>query len=546
MRVLWAFLLVCFILFAGEAGCPQSLSTLILPSEDELIEAFNNGEIDYEQFVILLDLIQQGVDSSDYYLLDEIPNLTSLQPDSQSIATELESDQSSAFVKKRSGKSGGLGRIDYRYLQSLERDRRASYRLSSSINLSPTWKTSFQVRREYSGRERWVSRSAEYRRSEGFVRRLIFGTFNARLGLGTVYGYRGKLVSFSDRLDRESFLYPDYGGFNGVYVKGITGKLQIEGIGSSVRDDGFSVSSAGGAISYQAGRLKPGLVVGLAKLSSRDGGASILDGKCALNTSLEYDRGYSRAEVVTQAGHGKASWSTVVEGKHKAEQLEITYSGWSYSDKYLNLTGGGKSAAIYCRARVGELEFDCSDRRAGQSGGQIRAAVKPHRSWRMVGSAIVATRDRGNRNVDLLGSAQYFWTRRVSTQFDYLTRNRKRTANGDPTESSDRRWRLDTRIQSGKLILKSYISYTWDSDDGVYTSVFVSVKRALPSIGNMEFWSNFGRIRSGKLEYWYLFAKMEQQLLENVSMAVKFAHSYRRSNSRSSQPSISLELEARL
>lgn len=538
--------MTCFILFAGEAGCPQSLSTLVLPSEDELIEAYKNGEIDYAQFVVILDLIQQGIDSTDSYLFDEIPNLSFRQPDSASIGTELESEQSAAFVENSPGGSSRFGIVKYRFLQSLEQDARASYYLSTRLQVSPNWRARFQVRREYSGRERWTNRSIEYRNNRGFARRFILGTFNARLGMGTVFGYRGKLVSFSDRLDRESFLYPDFGGFNGLYFVGEAGAVQIQSIGSVVRDEGFSVSSAGTALSYRIGSLTPGVVVGVSRVTNRATQESITDAKVAFNSSYGYKHGLSSTEVVAQLGHGSAVWSAVVDGKHRSRGVEVRYSGWSYADRYLNLTGGSKSASIYCRTVVPELEFDCSDRRAGQTGGQIRAALKPRGSWLMVGSLVLAARDHSNRNRELMRSVQYAWSARVSTQVDYLTRHRWRSADSGDDDSSDRRWRLETRIQSGKLTLRSYIAYTWDSENGEYSSVFLMARRAFSTVGSVEFWSNFGRIRSGRLEYWYLFVRLEQQLLDSISMAAKFAHAYHRGGSRSSQPSLSLELEAQL
>jgi len=75
----------------------------------------------------------------------------------------------------------------------------------------------------------------------------MVGSFTARLGLGTLFGYRGKLMSCSDKINIESLAYPDYGGYNGMYLIGRVEEVEVQFLGSLVRDESHRREfSAGG------------------------------------------------------------------------------------------------------------------------------------------------------------------------------------------------------------------------------------------------------------------------------------------------------------
>lgn len=93
------------ILLLGELCPAQELSTVVFPSEDEILEALRAGEIDYYQYQILMELSQYGIDADDLYLLDEIPNLWHIG-DVRGDTVSLESEQQAMFVGTRDAGKG--------------------------------------------------------------------------------------------------------------------------------------------------------------------------------------------------------------------------------------------------------------------------------------------------------------------------------------------------------------------------------------------------------------------------------------------------------
>jgi len=92
-RYLWC------LLFWGltSISSSQELSTSVFPSEDELLEALNLGEIDIALFVTLQEIYLHGVDSSRLHELDGIPNLVYIAGTGVDRYSRLELEQFAPF-----------------------------------------------------------------------------------------------------------------------------------------------------------------------------------------------------------------------------------------------------------------------------------------------------------------------------------------------------------------------------------------------------------------------------------------------------------------
>ncbi|TET93657.1 MAG: hypothetical protein E3J26_05955, partial [Candidatus Zixiibacteriota bacterium] len=217
MRALAAVIVLS--LLSVSLSFSQEPSTSVYPSEDELLEALRLGEIDSSQYLILQEIIVHGIDSTNVHLLDEIPNLSFFLTDPKLLITSLEKEQKAGFFKPAPRTGRPTGTFGYKYYQELEQEGRAQYRSSGRFRFNDHFEAAYKLHREYTGRERFVSRRLVYKNRQGRLKELVLGNFSRRLGAGTIFGYRGKLLEFSDRIDEESFLFPDYGGYNGLYTR---------------------------------------------------------------------------------------------------------------------------------------------------------------------------------------------------------------------------------------------------------------------------------------------------------------------------------------
>ncbi|HWR82358.1 MAG TPA: hypothetical protein VN285_03575 [Candidatus Deferrimicrobium sp.] len=528
-------------LMAASSLSSQELSTAVYPSEDELLEALQASEIDYYQFLILQEVISHGVDSTNSHLLDEIPNLSSLFSTAATAATSLENDQRAGFVGRPARRGGPVRRISHQYSQDMAEDGPSRYRTSCRIGLSKEVLLALNVHREFSGRERVVSRSLTFRNAEHIVREVTLGSFSRRLGLGTVFGYRGKLFEFADHLDGESLLFPDYGGFNGVYVRAVGRNLGSEVLTSVHRDQTHEMVTAGGSLSMTKLPFQPEVIVGVTRLSNRVSGQNIDDTKYAVSSVYDYDRGNVRMEGCGQAGERPSWGALVIEGRHYYSAMDLRYAAWAYSAEYLDLTGGSKAANIRTTDSIPEVEFSYSQKRAGQKGGLLKSVARLDHDLDVVSSFLCAGRNADTVNVQFLAGLVKRYGRKYEIRLDYLNKSATRVA----TEVSQR-VRLEGRMLAEGLTARGYVAYTASNERDDYASVFVTVRRSWKDIGTLELWASLGRIdlEQVAVDYWYGYVKTEQKLFAEVSAGVKLSHRYDRQAGEQHRSVILVEVTA--
>jgi hypothetical protein len=202
MRVLTR---LCLLLLLTRAVGAQELSVSVYPSIEELIEAERIGEIDLFQLFSLEELSQLQFDSASLFLQDRIPNLSYFSSSVKSLEPTLRSEQRTPFMQESSPQRTVSGRFRHVYNQRFT-DEQSRYRSSARLLFPNSVAATFDIRRDYSGRERIVRRSVSIRPDSGVLKEIVLGNFSARYGLGTIIGYRGRLVEPSTRIDERVLL----------------------------------------------------------------------------------------------------------------------------------------------------------------------------------------------------------------------------------------------------------------------------------------------------------------------------------------------------
>lgn len=516
------------------------------PSEDELEEAFYRGEIDFNQLVILQELIRFGIDSTQLYLLDEIPNLSFFAPVAQIDESELSVEQERGFLKEKATRRISAGKITYNYSRRLEDEGDFRYRTSAEFRASPDVKAAFRLHREYSGLERVVYRKVEYRPKKGTLKKLTFGNFTTRLGLGTILGYRGKLVDFSDETDGESLLYPDYGGSNGLNMvfgnKKTVGELAF----SQVRDYEHMISTIGGSFGKAYKNFEPMIITAVTSIRNRTTDKSITDFKYGFNLESNYSKGYNRFEISGQAGESNSFGAILTEGKHRFSDAEINYAGWIYGDSYLDLSGGSKAAGMSRTNEIEDIEFSYSDKRSGQEGGLLKTIVELTEDMKLVSSVIYAQRNEDIYNFEILSALERNVSQNVIIRADHITRVKNRIVSTGETEDIFRRTRLELRYISPEFYVRTYLAYQSETEEDDYTSLYSNFKYKSAGFGEFAVWLNIGKYNhnKGRIDYWYGYIENKVELTQNIRTLTKLTHSYRRGASDSHISTVSLGLEA--
>jgi len=530
------------VILLAATGVAQELSQDVYPSEDELYQAWIEGEIDDYQYAVLAEIITSGADSSSLYLLDEIPNLSYFLRSFRSLETDLEHDQAAAFLPERHERSAPRVKVSHEYSSELAEEPASRYRSHANASFGRGWSTDVRLHRDYGGAERIVRRSAGYRSSDG-RRRLTLGSFTARLGLGAAFGYHGKILDYSDRLDAESWRAPDFGGYNGFYFRERRA-LDVQLLVSSNRDIDHELNTAAVMIADTRGALRPGVVVGVNRVRERATGATLYDVKYGGATKYKYAGGYAAGEATVQAGARPSFAAAVFEGSHRLQDAQVEYAGWSYDDNYLDLAGGSKAGNLRRTVVLEEVDLEYSDKRSGQAGGMLKTIVLLSDRIELISSFLGARRGRDTSRVQFMTGAVYRSSDRSSITADYLLRDYRNNDTAEVRESRQHRTRAEWRYRDQGLAIRTEIAYVTQRQRPDGLGMLTHVKLYNRPWGSCEAWVNLSRITVEVLsvENGYGYVRSVQNISDGASVAVKLSHRYSRGASDKHRTTFSVEL----
>ena len=523
-----AGLVIYLIICSAGVSAQQELSTYVYTSEEDLEEAFRNSEIDSVQLITLQELIRFGIDSSSLYLLDEIPNLSHFLKSKTLTQPELKENQKNAFIKRAAPSKQVSATVSHSFSKRLTDSQQSRYRTSIKLHLNNSITTLLRLHREYSGSERIVYRSVRYKPPSGLLKSLIAGNYSDRLGLGTLFGYRGKLFSYSKDIDSESLLYPDYGGHNGFSMQ-----FESESFGSNVvlshqRDSLYTLIVLAGSFEYLDNNFRPMLLFNGSELRNRDSDESVMFYKYGVGSRYEYDNGYNQTEIIMQTETSTSFAAAVTEGRHFFGTAEIKYATWIYGDDFIDLSSGSKRGNLSSTAEIEKVGFRYTNKRSGQRGVLLKTVVQPAENIFLVNSIVFAKSKTEEYNFEFLTALTRSLSSSLRLRFDFLSRSKSRIEN----EIITRRTRAELKFQSAQISIRTYLSYNTKTAEDDYMSLFANLRFETNELGRMNVWGNLREYNhnTNQIDYWYVYIENQNDLFENLSVSTKFSHSYRREN----------------
>ncbi|MBD3403376.1 hypothetical protein GF420_10810 [candidate division GN15 bacterium] len=518
----------------------------MFPSEDEIHRAFEMGELEFARYLRLLEISRTGIDTSTTFLFDNIPNLSHFDYAPLQVPSDLETEQRDAFIETPRTEPRLIVRLHQG--QQLEEDGRSRYRTSFTADVSRSVNLSMRINREYTGRERFVTRSLTFAPDSGVVKRIVLGSFVERFGLGAVLGYSGKRLDASTQLDRESFLYPDHGGFNGLLAHLDLARFDLRAVASHQRDNIYRLATAGLQFDRRFGRVALGLINVFSRLSRRDGGEAANDHKSSLFTRYRYRNGAVAAEFARQWQPAPDA-AAVLEWRHRFERAGIRAAGWHYGEHYCGLLSGSKSGGLYRKVVLDDIDYEYSDRRSRQSGLLLRTAVDVTPRGKLINALQWAEQGTDSAETEFLSAFDVRLTEPWSARLEYGYEQDDRPPE---TATGRHRLRLEQRFAPDLWRIRTYIAYTrprgdvtrGESED--YVSAFLRLRREFDNSGALELWAHAGRIRKGRLDYWYGYIRHTCTIYGNTEIACKLSHRYRRADHSHHDTEFSVEVTAGL
>ncbi len=537
MKKTFTFLILFLILTTELIWGTQQIETVVFPSEDEIAEAFYLGEISFEQFQILTELIANQVEPSSF-LLDEIPN-TLLQLDT--VKTGTNKFYQVRYFIDNSDANFSQVTIKNQYASYLDENARSRYQTSVNYNREK-FNLNFILRKEYSGRERIIRRYISFT-PVGSKDNIIIGNFSKRFGLGGIIGYRGKILSYSDNFDSESFLFPDYGGFNGVYVKKHIGGNLLESIISYQRDSSFSVFTKSFMFRHES-KYFPFFIFAQHELTERNSSKSFQDIKTSLYKNFKYTNGYFKTEFVAEFNKQNNSSAILLDGRHRTKRIYLTYALWNYGEAFLNISGGSKTSLISEYVFINEIQSKVLSKRSNQTGGMLKTEIKINPKWKIDIASIYAYKNSDTTETQIFSQVTRKILSSAKLSVDILFRNKERNDITNYIPQKKIQTRLMLVNQTDKFYLRNYISTLKKTDEPLYVGFFSEIRIRPQNYGLIHFWFNFSRFNtdSNRLDYFYGFIKNEIPVHNSFYISFKLSHRYSRSATDKHQNQFSINV----
>jgi hypothetical protein len=522
----------------------QDLSTVALPSADEAYEALVEGDIDYEQYLDLVEIIENGTIRDLRAAMNELPNLADFIIADDSLAAAWPFDELAPVWRLKDSKRKGI--LGYQYYSTLENSPGERYRISVRQALSKHWRGQLKFKKEIGGKERFVGRQLVYHSDSGAIREVSIGSFNATYGLGTVVGYRTKYLKYDGTVSCESFLFPDAGGFNGVGISSGRGPDRGEALISVARDTGFSVVSCAAIARREVRNWSKAIIIAANQITNRKTGDRIVDTKCAVSVSRTSATGRIAAEYCAQLGYRNELGTIVLDGNKKVGKWRMQFSAWNYGPRFLDFSSGSKAAAISHKTSLEDIEFELADKRTGQRGMLLGLKKTLKKRMEVAGDVLIAARSTDSTLVQFRPRVDVALTEHWKGMADFVTTAKQTLGSHGAVRAITRKIRGGIELERASTRLSAIMGHTVDQTSGDYLSLMVTGKHELSSGGSVELWSNLGKYAHGRVQYWYGFVRTTQPVWKEISLAAKLMLRYRRTSIPRHQLSASVEVSAAL
>lgn len=352
----------------------RTISSQFYENEEDIEEGFLSGDLTYTEYLELLDLLHEGVVSSspqkDRLLF--IPDLTQSEMEqlTDSSGTRL-SPEEAVSVYSPTGSfflpenlSRATGRISLQSRQRFDQDYSYDFVLTK-FKVRERFLFQFELQREGTSDPQVKKRNLEIL-NLGYIRRIILGSFDEKIGLGLNIGYH-PLLKVEDEYNQSSFLYPISGRFNGVLIQSDFGFFQPELILSKNKKGAFSQELWALNLSASFKNLNFGILRSEGRLKNvssfydRNLSFYLKGSKGKLGLSSEY----------STLNNGATGWASVLIFRDKPVLAEL--SGWSYSKNYVHLFGAGPSNPDYTLTTIDEVEYEYPSREKGEKGVMLKS-----------------------------------------------------------------------------------------------------------------------------------------------------------------------------
>jgi hypothetical protein len=541
-RILHIFAInLLLLVISVPCALTQINSGEVYPSDEEIFEAYLRGDIDYQTYLNLVEIFDGGIDSTELYLLDEIPGFDYFTNSYLKSFTESESEQAAAFLQAddEENEVKAKGYFKYRGWQSLEEDgeRKSQYYINSAV--AADWNLTGRFERNYQNIGRCTQRALTYRGKPGSLKKIVIGNYTARYGLGLTVGYRGRLFDKGEESDNASWLFPSYGGFNGIYAEGGRKSDAVKWLVHYDQNGDYRIRATALDLAKRFRKFQlEGIFLG-AMVDNRVTGVEYRHYQLGISAQYRVRAGQAGLELAFPKGARTIFPSALLESEYTQGPVRLRFSAWHYDREFLNLTGGGRSGLQYGVVSIDTIQFSFRDRRHDQQGLLFKANSEIGHNITTDFSCSIYGKDSYQRAARLTTGLEV----PVSTQSQVRLEFRHYEENHPDELVYENQARAEYRFHSDRISMRSYLGYKLDKWNNKYLSCFTRVRVLFLSPGTTEIWLNLDKLntRTSRIDYFYGYLREAFGLTKYVELAAKYSYRYSRSYSERAEATFFFE-----
>lgn len=518
------------------------ISVNVYPSEEELFEEYLLGSIEYSTYLNLAEIIEDGVDSSELYLFYEIPNINYVPSRHKDSPARLEDEQTESFIAPSFTRNGETrtGYFRIRAYQRIEENGNNKTFMVLKNNIGNEWTADLRYSENYAGRQSINRRSATYRPLYGQINKLVLGNYTARFGLGLTVGYRGSVLDKSSVEVENSIAFPQYGGFNGIYIEGGRRRDEIKAMVHLDQNASHSIRLAALNFVKKYDRIR---LEGIALATIIENRKSDIDYKqYQFGTFAEYawESFNSALELAYSSNSNKAISAAVFESNYKTGAYFLGFSAWHYNDDFINPAGGARTGSSYITVDIDSVEIDWRDKRVGQDGIFLKSAITLTHDAKFKTNITVYGLNRYDKTEKILTAVEIPFLDNSIIRFDYRGEHRV----NDGIQSFENEFRAEYSFSLTDFKIRSYLGYeNIDSQDNL--SWFARGVLKTAAYGTIEFWLNLDKIDidNSEIDYFYGYVMESIELTTFLDMSAKYSYRFNRNSDTKRLSTFMLEVK---
>ena len=359
---------------------PQSISSEIYETEEDLLEGLQQGYLTLDQYLELLDLIQSKVHGSSeeagkLIFVPDIGSLDVLRLQARDQGTDLSRKVDSFLAEEKEKSVPPLsGRLVWRLYQELAEEGQAENYLLCQVSNGNrvVWRIEADQHASSSqspltGSELRVRKRSLKLRLPEYSSEVTLGNFDKRIGLGLNVGYHPLFGTGGDShfKPQDSFLYPVMGRHNGILTEAEHRSFALVALYSRNERQGIENRIGAVDLSFTGKKLTAGLCLSEGELRNARDKDVFADDCRSLHFRVKLTGLTLSGEYALLSGResGRA-----VELYSSRKSYSFEFSLWRYDDDFVHPHGGGISNPDYESIYLDEIDYTYRSRQAGERG----------------------------------------------------------------------------------------------------------------------------------------------------------------------------------